>query len=73
MTYPTVDVAIVGGGIIGLAQAWEAGRRGLSVVLFERDVTVSRIDPKFRNGLAYRQLAPELTRDRALRSRNRWS
>jgi glycine oxidase len=31
------DVAVVGGGIIGLACAWYAARRGLSVVLLERD------------------------------------
>jgi FAD dependent oxidoreductase TIGR03364 len=32
-----VDVAIVGGGILGLAHAYHAGKRGLSVALFERD------------------------------------
>ncbi|MEM7475981.1 MAG: TIGR03364 family FAD-dependent oxidoreductase [Planctomycetota bacterium] len=35
------DVAIVGGGIIGLAQAWRAASRGLQVALFERDSRAS--------------------------------
>src|SRR3954468_11542212 len=33
-----VDVAVVGGGIIGLAVAWRAREHGMSVALLERDV-----------------------------------
>ena len=31
------DVAVVGGGVIGLAIAWRASQRGLRVILLERD------------------------------------
>jgi glycine oxidase len=35
--HTTCDVAVVGGGVIGLAVAWRARARGLSVVVLERD------------------------------------
>ncbi len=38
---PKADVAVVGGGIIGLAHAYEAARHGRSVVLFERGQAAS--------------------------------
>jgi glycine oxidase len=36
------DVAIIGGGVIGLAIAWRATQRGLNVVVLEREAAVGR-------------------------------
>src|SRR5215468_3455083 len=36
------DIAIVGAGILGLAHAYAAARRGRRVVVFERDIRASR-------------------------------
>lgn len=39
---PTFDVAVVGGGIIGLAVAWRAQRHGLRTLLLERDAQIAQ-------------------------------
>jgi glycine oxidase len=49
-----VDVAVVGGGIIGLAVAWRARQRGLSVAVLERGV----IGAECASGVAAGMLAP---------------
>ncbi|WP_374357057.1 TIGR03364 family FAD-dependent oxidoreductase [Chitinimonas sp.] len=66
------DVAIVGAGIVGLAHAWAAARRGLSVTVFERDRCARGASVRnFGLGLAVGQAAGEM-RELALRSRESW-
>jgi glycine oxidase len=49
-----VDVAVVGGGVIGLATAWRARQRGLSVAVFERGA----VGGECASGVAAGMLAP---------------
>jgi D-hydroxyproline dehydrogenase subunit beta len=68
----SADIAIVGGGIVGLAHAYMALRKGLKVVLFERDQFA--VGASVRNfGLIWtigQEPGPGL--ERALRSRKHW-
>jgi D-hydroxyproline dehydrogenase subunit beta len=67
------DVAVVGGGIIGLAVAYAAARKGQSVVVFERNTHA--IGASVRNfGLVWPVgQAPGKALERALRSRSIWA
>lgn len=66
------DIAIVGAGIVGLAHALAAARKGLKVALFERDerpvgASIRNFGLPWPIGLALTPL-----QDRALRSRSIW-
>ena len=66
------EVAVVGGGILGLAHALEASRQGRRVTVFEKDAQAR--GASVRNfGMVYPiGMKPGLIRERALRSRRVW-
>lgn len=72
MTAHQADVAIVGAGIVGLAHAWAAAKRGLKVVLFERNEWA--VGASIRNfGLLWPVGQPfGPAHDRAMRARELW-
>lgn len=68
----SADVAVVGGGIVGLAHAYMALKKGLRVVLFERDEVA--VGASVRNfGLIWPiGQEPGKAFERAMRSRSHW-
>lgn len=66
------DIAIVGGGILGLAHAYMAARRGLSAVLFERSPKAAGASVRNFGMIWPIGQAAGATHQLALRSRELW-
>jgi FAD dependent oxidoreductase TIGR03364 len=66
------DLVVAGAGIVGLAHAFAAARRGLRVAVLERDARASRASVRNFGFVTLSGQDEGLTRERVLRSRNTW-
>ena len=66
------DVAVIGAGIVGIAHAWQAARRGRSVVLFERNPTAQGASVRNFGMILPLGAAPGKAHERAMRGLNLW-
>ena len=66
------DVAVIGAGIVGIAHAWQAARRGCSVVLFERDARAQGASVRNFGMILPLGAAPGKAHERALRGLSIW-
>ena len=67
------DIAIIGGGIVGLAHALIAARSGLSVVLFERSPQAAGASIRNFGMIWPIGQSPGAIHQRALRTRDIWA
>lgn len=66
------DVAVIGSGILGLASAWAAAKRGLRVALFEKDEQAQGASVRNFGFITLSGQDPEYIWPRANRSRQLW-
>ena len=69
---PNYDLAVVGGGILGLAGALAAARQGLKVVIFEKDARALGASVRNFGFVTISGQDPVAIRPRAIRSRQLW-